>query len=318
MRLTTIFSAFLASAWAQSTVPQYSAISSALFNQLKAAAGVGWTYSEDGCTEKAILDRNPDGPARWEQLNTFSIKDGDGGDIIVRIFRKTATNVKELYLFFPGTKANSNWATNTNLNLIPYTFNGACGGCRVHEGFLKAFQGGQNAIEFNVRYYKGQYPDHKIVIAGGSLGGGLAAIAFAEFKTKSSAQIDVDRAITFGQPRVGNQDWANFMNYITVANAGASSKFFRVTHGYDFFVRVPPPINGWVHHGGEIWAEDSAINNNRPVAATTKVCPVKNNNAENYDCAQKPSQGSGNPGDHTTYPGYGFGYEQAVCKYAPP
>lgn len=57
-----------------------------------------------GCSAPSIVD--PCG-ATWELLIAFNIGDGEGGVITVRIFRRQ--DVKEIYLFFPGSSSGSNF-----------------------------------------------------------------------------------------------------------------------------------------------------------------------------------------------------------------
>lgn len=74
-------------------------------------------------------------------------------------------------------------------------------------------------------------PGCDLVISGGSLGGALAALFYAEFYSNSSYNLFPVRGASLGEPRVGNDQWAAFMNQLTGTFSG-SPKWTRVTHGY--------------------------------------------------------------------------------------
>lgn len=77
-------------------------------------------------------------------------------------------------------------------------------------------------------------PNYNLVIAGGSLGGALAALFYAEFYSNWSYNLFPVQGISFGEPRVGNNQWAAFMNQLT-GTFSNSPKWIRVTHGYGMF-----------------------------------------------------------------------------------
>ena len=186
---------------------------------------MGWVYSEEGCELSAIRDR---GGYKWDNLYKFNIKDDGGGDITVRIFRRA--DLGETYLFFPGSKNLTNFQTDFNIVLDPYNFKG-CNGCKIHRGFLNAWTRGRTAVINNTKFIKNVYPNDKLVIVGGSLGGALASLAFADFMSDWSTNLIPTRGVSFGQPRVGNAQWASFMNGLTSAS-NAAPKWQRVTHQY--------------------------------------------------------------------------------------
>jgi hypothetical protein len=82
------------------------------------------------------------------------------------------------------------------------------------------------------KYWMNINPNDKLVIAGGSLGGALAALAFAEMKSNSIYGLNPVRGITFGQPRVGNPGWAAYMNTLTDAFNVNRGTWLRITHGW--------------------------------------------------------------------------------------
>jgi hypothetical protein len=212
---------------------------------------------------------------------------------------------------------------------VKYNFNSKCPKCLIHGGFLTAFNTSKSTIIAATQFWMAYNKNDKLVIAGGSLGGALAALAFAEMKSNSANGLNPVRGITFGQPRVGNPDWAKYMNNLTDAFNSNRGTWLRVTHGYgklksytsigihvlrtlDPVPRGPPPTSGldtYLQHSPETWAIDETTTH-RPDASSTYLCHIGSNGEEDSNCVD-----SGLPplniGDHVTYPGYGS--EAAVC-----
>ena len=76
-------------------------------------------------------------------------------------------------------------------------------------------------------------------MTGHSLGGALAVIAAAELQSRYNS---VYSLYTFGQPRVGNDKFGQFMTgYIPLT--------FRIVHYADEVPHVPQSILGYKHEG---------------------------------------------------------------------
>ena len=52
---------------------------------------------------------------------------------------------------------------------------------------------------------------------------------------------------TYGQPRVGDDDFSNYVFSQIPAN------YYRVTHYDDTVAHIPPRISGYKHAGHEVW-----------------------------------------------------------------
>lgn len=83
------------------------------------------------------------------------------------------------------------------------------------------------------------YPYAKIVLTGHSLGGALALLAAAYIH---SIYVNVDQLYTMGQPRVGNNNFAQFMTNL-IPNT------FRIVNYADVVPRIPQSILGFKHSG---------------------------------------------------------------------
>lgn len=86
---------------------------------------------------------------------------------------------------------------------------------------------------------KALHRDAKIYITGHSLGGAIAVLAAPDVKETFVGSLA--EVLTFGQPRVGNSEFANWY----------SGQFTneRVIHYGDLVPHVPPQANGFWHGG---------------------------------------------------------------------
>lgn len=83
-----------------------------------------------------------------------------------------------------------------------------CSGCKVHRGFFASYSSVSKTILRDVAKLKSQYPESKLVTTGHSLGGALAILCAAELMHTFGK---VDYVYTFGQPRVGNKKFADWV-----------------------------------------------------------------------------------------------------------
>ena len=88
---------------------------------------------------------------------------------------------------------------------VPYP---GCAGCQVHQGFYNAFAGVQGYLRSEVQKLLALHRDAKIFVTGYSLGSALTTIAALDIKTIFGK---VDQLYTFGEPRIGNEAFADFV-----------------------------------------------------------------------------------------------------------
>lgn len=141
-------------------------------------------------------------------------------------------DAEKVFVAFRGTEGKlEDWTTNAKYNLVP-----ALGGA-VHEGFWHATQSimGDLAQTLDRFCTQGQ----TIWLTGHSLGGALAMLATAFFVEQG---IQPAGLYTFGQPRVGNQNFAfRFLEQY--------KQSYRLVCEGDVVSCVPPQKLGYEHSG---------------------------------------------------------------------
>ena len=163
------------------------------------------------------------------------------------IFGYTGFSEEEnaIIVAFRGTVDIQNWIANLDAQQINYP---GCSGCLIHEGFYDAFQTVEGYVRKQVEALAAQYRDSKIYVTGFSLGGALATVAALDLKDIFGK---VDQFYSFGQPRVGNENFASHFSSVI-------SNHFRVIHYADIVPHVPPQIPiPYSHFAYEIWYNEA-------------------------------------------------------------
>lgn len=149
-----------------------------------------------------------------------------------------AANDDIMVLVFRGTNSWEDWMTNFDVPKVP----SAVG--FVHLGFKKALDSVWVDIYDAVMSWKA--PKQTLWVTGHSLGGALATLAVDRL-TEENVEL-VSGLYTFGQPRVGNKQFAdNFdrkMQRVT----------FRIVDDEDIVTKVPLP--GYYHIGHEYYIDN--------------------------------------------------------------
>lgn len=141
-------------------------------------------------------------------------------------------NHHALFLVFRGTDHPRDWMTNWAIDLV----SGPVG--RVHEGFHYAL----DRVWWEILYYLDeQRCGRELWITGHSLGGALATLAAVRLLLQRRQQ--VSGVYTFGQPRVGDDEFAN--NF----NRGLGKQTFRYVNNNDFVPRFPFRFLDYSHVG---------------------------------------------------------------------
>lgn len=147
-------------------------------------------------------------------------------DTEMTLFRSDSD--KELVMAFPGTASLGDFLTDVSNQLVPANISGVnCPACMVHSGVLKSWNGMQPAAKKVLDDAIAAYPSYKVKLAGHSLGGALTKFAFASFK---GLGYDIAAAYSYGEFRVGNAAFADYVDNLSGDTDTTEGLYFRVTH----------------------------------------------------------------------------------------
>ncbi|TQS34891.1 hypothetical protein Golomagni_04707 [Golovinomyces magnicellulatus] len=134
-----------------------------------------------------------------------------------------------------------------------------CTNCTVHAGFWTSYQQIRPHLFSKISSLRKKYPNYRLDLVGHSLGGAVAALAGLDLKLLGYEPM----VTTFGEPRVGNAGFRDFMdatfNLRSQNSVGhldmPSSKdhYRRVTHTSDPMPLLPPQDFGYRPHAGEVF-----------------------------------------------------------------
>jgi predicted lipase len=131
-----------------------------------------------------------------------------------------------------------------------------CKGCWIHAGFYFDFSVLSLKMYENIDKLLAKYEVRKFVATGHSLGGALALIAGTEVKMNYGNKFEIE-VHTFGQPRVGEVNLAQFMK-------SKIDTIFRVVHNRDIVPHVPFEWLKYAHVPTEVFFSEDM--------KTFKVC----------------------------------------------
>ncbi|EJT72103.1 hypothetical protein GGTG_11350 [Gaeumannomyces tritici R3-111a-1] len=120
-----------------------------------------------------------------------------------------------------------------------------CRGCKISYGYRKAWTQTQGAIFNAINRARAQFPGYYVICTGHSAGGALATIS-AAYLRRAGIVADI---FSFGSPRLGNNDFANFVS----AQSPNQGRNYRVTHYDDPVPSLPASLFGLAHIAPEFW-----------------------------------------------------------------
>ncbi|PPQ63693.1 hypothetical protein CVT24_004578 [Panaeolus cyanescens] len=181
------------------------------------------------------------------------------GNTLVDQFAKAGTDGliarddsrKEIVVVFRGTSELADIVVDINLLFKTLSSTGLTGikNEKVHSGFQFAYNVVADTVLKTVRSESAKYPSYRIVVTGHSLGGAVASIAALSIKAAlPSVPLQL---YTFGQPRVGNAEFATY-----VENRIGTANIFRAVHTYDGVPTILFKSLGYRHFGTEYWNFD--------------------------------------------------------------
>mmetsp|Transcript_9238 Transcript_9238/g.18877 ORF Transcript_9238/g.18877 Transcript_9238/m.18877 type:complete len:361 (+) Transcript_9238:70-1152(+) len=139
------------------------------------------------------------------------------------------------------------WADAENVAFTDYP---ECDGCKVGLGWYKAVQSVGDLVISAIADIDSRHPNSPIILTGHSLGAAMAplfVVALEDYSASLASQITFP-IYTFGQPRVGNPEYAAWAN-----ERFGEGAWFRVVHHNDPVPHLPPPALGYKHMATEVW-----------------------------------------------------------------
>ncbi|OTB06123.1 hypothetical protein M426DRAFT_118614 [Hypoxylon sp. CI-4A] len=214
------------------------------------------------CAEDVCPDVNAAGA---KVLATFS-----GSITDVQGFVSSDDTNQLIVASIKGSESIRNWIADLSFIRVDCDLVDDCG---VHAGFQTAYDEIADELLAAVKDAQAANPTYRIVFTGHSLGGAVSTVAAAHARSSSGGEGLAVDLYTYGSPRVGNAEFADFVT----DQAGAE---YRVTHLDDPVPRLPPIVVGYAHTSPEYWLSDGDANTTAYAAADIQVCEGD----ENTDC----------------------------------
>ena len=186
---------------------------------------------------------------------------------------------KSIYVVYRGSESTKNWITNLDAIKIPYTSFPECN-CQVHKGFYQAEQTVIAGVINEVKALQQKLPGYVAKVTGHSLGAALAQLTSMDL-IKAGISNSV---YNFGQPRTGDQKYAQFAN--------SKVTTWRVTHNKDQVPHLPFTTQMEFYH---VCTEEF-----ENASGALKQC---NTSCEDPSCADQYAFAETNWDDHGVYLG---------------
>ena len=146
-----------------------------------------------------------------------------------------------IIISFRGSEGLLNWLYDFSFPKSDYSRSG-CESCSVHSGFLYSYESLSAEVISNLPTLYSKYPEATIMVTGHSLGAAQSVLGAIDIKLAGYTPL----LYTYGCPRVGNHNFANFFNaQINAAN-------IRVVYHNDPVPNLPPIAFNFYHGGTKI------------------------------------------------------------------
>jgi broad specificity phosphatase PhoE len=138
---------------------------------------------------------------------------------------------------------------------------------KVHTGYEEIYVEMRNEIQATIDRLQNAQPNAQIVFIGHSLGGALAEFAAVDYQNRKQ-NWDRITLYSFGQPRLGNDEWAKYVN-------ARQFKMYRIVRMGDPIPDVPALSLGYVHSSDPYYILDTGM---------IIPCPPDNGTGESSLC----------------------------------
>jgi triacylglycerol lipase len=150
----------------------------------------------------------------------------------------------EIVIAFRGTTDARNWLTDLDVEFEHGD------GYRTHAGFTEALESIEDELHDEI--FSVGFMTRKIWLTGHSLGGALAMLCAKDLASRKELPDSALQGVyTFGQPRVGDGNFAGHYN------AALKDRTFRIIHADDIVPRVPWLLGSYRHAGHEVFFPDA-------------------------------------------------------------
>lgn len=200
-----------------------------------------------------------------------------------KIYGYVGKSNESIIIAFRGSDTKSNWILDFDFVYrdypnVPKAF--------VHAGFYKGYMQVASQITQVVLALQSESPELTVVSTGHSLGAALALLNAAGLAQAGVKNLEV---WNFGQPRVGNKEFADYVD-------SQVKTIYRTINQQDIVPHLPPQDLGYHHVAREVWF---------PTNYTIFV--LCNDSGEDPTCSDSVPIIDYKPQDHLTYMGYGWG-----------
>ncbi|KAI8621708.1 Alpha/Beta hydrolase protein [Chytriomyces sp. MP71] len=150
-----------------------------------------------------------------------------------------ASHVRQaIVVSFRGSLTALDWLT--DLEVIETTYPNECKSA-VHSGFLTYWQTIADQVKHLIIDFKSQHPHYTLSFLGHSLGGALALLGAVDLVHSNIIPPHEVHIVTFGQPRVGNAAFGEFVTSLQITTIE------RVVNFSDDIPHAPPRSWGFRH-----------------------------------------------------------------------
>lgn len=205
-------------------------------------------------------------------------------------FIGTLNRTNSIYVVFRGSSSPLNWIYDLELKQVPYE-SYECDDCMVHKGFYHSSINVKKQVLLYILSLKLKYPSYKIIVTGHSYGAAVSQLIAMELM-KQFSNVEV---YNFGQPRIGNTEYAFLVNQILKVN-------WRFVHDKDIVPHIPPgTFVDYFHSCQEIFEDEDGL---------LHIC--NRTKCEDPGCSNKYKITELNAEDHLYYLGHRLSCEESA------
>lgn len=186
-----------------------------------------------------------------------------------------------IYVVFRGSNSIRNWIEDFEFTKVEYLSFPDCD-CAVHRGFYQTALNIKDDVFAAIQYLQKKHEHYTIIITGHSYGASIAQFIAMELLTNGI----VSTVYNFGQPRVGNLEYAIFVN--------SKINVWRIVHNRDIVPHIPFSNGlGYSHSCREVFEDEYGYIN---------IC--SDVDCEDMECSQQYEIKNTNVKDHMVYLGH--------------